>query len=135
MRGVKSIIDAEGTQAPSMTRQRLTRQRDRLPLRSAGRNKPAQADDSRGMGVIVTGTGGGPCQLRDATNIVATSSLRYESMPAALGRRIADRTRVRSQSRGVYRTTPPEPGREQSSLGLGWRIQLALLCAVETTGR
>jgi hypothetical protein len=86
------------------------------------------------MSVIVTGTSGEQCHLRDATNIWATSSLRYECMPAVLGRRIADRTRARSQSRDVYRTAPPELGREQSSLGLGWRIQVALLCAVETAG-
>ena len=86
------------------------------------------------MRVILTGTGGGQCHLRDATNIVATRSLRYECMPAALGRRIADRTRARSQSCGVYRTTPPELGREQSALGLGWRIQAGLVFALETAG-
>ena len=86
------------------------------------------------MSVIVTGTDGGQCHLRGATNIVATRSLRYECMPAALGGRIADRTRARSQSCRVYRTTPPEFGREQSSLGLGWRLQVALLFAVKTSG-
>jgi hypothetical protein len=117
-----------------MPQQRLTPQQDRPPLRSAYRNTRAQADDSLGMRVIFTGTGGGQCHLRDATNIAATSSLRYECMPATLGGRIADRTRARSQSCRVYRTTPPELGREQSSLGLGWRLQVALLLAVETSG-
>jgi hypothetical protein len=114
-----------------MPQQRLTPQQDPPLLRSPYRHTPAQADNSRGMRVILTGTGGGQCHLRDATNILATSSLRDECMPAALGRRIADRTRARSQSYGVYRTAPPELGREQSSLGLGWRNQVALLFAVE----
>jgi hypothetical protein len=79
-----------------MTPQRLTPQQDRPLWRNAYRNKSAQADDSRGMNVIVTGTGGGQCHLKDATKILPTSSLRYECMPAALGRRIADRARARS---------------------------------------
>jgi len=81
-------------------------------LRRAYRNKPAQADDRRERRVMVTGRGGGQGHLRDAPNILAKSRLRDERMPAALGQRMADRTRARSQWHGVYRTASPEPDRE-----------------------
>src|SRR5262245_60040472 len=113
-----------------MPQPRVTPQQDPPLLRSPYRHTPAQADNSCGMRVILTGTDGGPCHLRDATNILATSRFRYECMPVALGRRMADRTRARSQSYGVDRTAPPELGREQRSWGLGWWNQVALLCAV-----
>jgi hypothetical protein len=100
-RGVKSIIEAEPAQSPLLPQPGVTPPQDPPLLRSPSRHSPAQADDSRGMRVIGTGTRGGQCHLRDATNILATSSLRDECTPAALGRRIAERTRVRSQSYGV----------------------------------